>query len=159
MSEDFQMSKFPRVLVTGMPRAGSTRLYNVIREALLVRCPDARSQHFGSFDQLDEALEDPAPGVFKEHTFSDVTRDRIRSGDVLAVATIRDPVPAMVSLCAAFGWDAETAALEVDRSLTCLESIVDQAKIYRYTTATSSSVANVQLVLREAGLPSGVSRK
>lgn len=96
-------SKPPRIMITGMYRSGSTRLYYVLREALLKRHPDARCQHFGACDLFDEALAITGPGIIKEHTFSDRVVERVRSGDLQAVATIRDPVTTMVSLCATSG--------------------------------------------------------
>lgn len=150
------VTKAPRVLVTGMPRGGSTRLYNVIREVLLSRHPQARASHFGHPDVLEAALEDPAPGIFKEHVFTEGTAQRIRRGDVIAVATLRDPLAALVSLCSAFAWEPEIAVNEVDRSLVCLEGVSSAARIYTYRTSTTGWPWTVRSILTDVGLPSSM---
>lgn len=142
----------PRILITGMYRTGSTRLYNVLREALVKHCPEARCEHFGTADLLDEALATPGPGIFKEHTFSDSTAQRILNGDVQAVATVREPLATMISLCATFGWPAEKSVEETDVALRHLERIAAAARIYSYETAVSNNPATVYRLVDEAGL-------
>lgn len=145
----------PRILVTGMPRAGSTRVYNLIREALSVVVPEVRHGHCGSHERLDLALSNPSPGVFKEHTFSADTQDRIMSGDLLAVATIREPLPALISLCAAFDWPPEAAVREVQQSLECLEPVAAQARLVSFRSATNGHPGAVRTILAATGVHVG----
>ncbi|HVM15038.1 MAG TPA: hypothetical protein VM287_12025 [Egibacteraceae bacterium] len=144
----------PRILITGMLRSGSTRLYNLMREALLVRYPSARAAHYGDVELLERALEDPSPGIFKEHVLSEAVIQRVHSEEVQAVATLRDPVAAMVSLCATFEWSPNVAADVTDRALTSLERIADIAKMYTYETATDYRPAAIRGVLADVGLAS-----
>jgi hypothetical protein len=145
----------PRIVVTGMPRAGSTRLYNIIREALLARYPEARHAHFGDWETFEAALADPSPGVFKEHTFGEEVEERVRHCDVQAVAAIREPLPAMISVCATFGRSAEEAASWVDESLMLIERLTPSVRIYGYRTATSANPAKVRMLVRDIGLAVG----
>ena len=137
-----------------MLRSGSTRLFNLMREVLLASHPSARAAHYSDVELLERALEDPAPGIFKEHVLSDVVIERVLSDDVRAVATLREPVAAMVSLCAMFQWTPDVAADVTDRALTSLERIADVARIYTYETATDYRPAVIQGVLADAGLAS-----
>ena len=142
----------PRIVVTGMYRSGSTRLFNVIREALLSRYPLARAAHFGQMDLLEQALEDPAPGIFKEHVLSEAVIEKVRSGEVQAVATVREPVAAMVSLCSTFEFTADVAANLINETLTSLERIAEVAKIYTYETATDYRPTVIRGVLSDVDL-------
>jgi len=144
----------PRIVITGMYRSGSTRLFNVIREALLSRYPLARSAHYGKSDLLEEALENPAPGIFKEHVLSQGVIERVESGEVQAVATLRPPLASMVSLCATFSWPPDIVADLTDQALTSLERMADVAKIYTYETATDCRPAVIRGLLSDVGLPS-----
>ena len=142
----------PLIVITGMLRSGSTRIYNVMREALLVRYPSARAGHYGDVELLERALGDPSPGIFKEHVLSEAVIRRVHSEEVQAVATLRDPVVAMASLCATFEWSADVAVDVTDRALTSLERIADIAKIYTYETATDYRPAVIRGVLADIGL-------
>jgi hypothetical protein len=142
------------IVVTGLYRTGSTRIYNILREGLQAHHPGARADHFGETDKLNEALEDPGPAIFKEHLINERAAERIACGDVVAVATVREPMTTLVSLCATFGWPPEVALDETDRALASLESIAAHAIIYDYKTATNGNPLVVRRILRDVGLPS-----
>jgi hypothetical protein len=142
----------PRLLITGMYRTGSTRVYNLLREALVARHPEARCQHFDSQDSFDKALAIPGPGIFKQHQFSDGVVQRVQDGDVQAIATVREPIQTMISLCATFGWSPVKAVDETDKALVCLEKIAVHARIHTYEIATSNNPAIVRRLLADAGI-------
>jgi hypothetical protein len=144
------------IVVTGMYRTGSTRIYNILREGLQTHHPGARADHFGKTEELDVALEDPSPGIFKEHLIGARAAERIERGEVVAVATVREPMTTLVSLCATFGWPPEVALEETDRALKSLESVAAHAILYDYETATSGNPLVVRRIMREAGVPTSL---
>jgi hypothetical protein len=143
----------PRVIVTGIPRAGSTRLYNLFREAMQAVNPGTRHGHRGTDQLLEAELLDPSPGLFKEHTFPRAVADRVRAGDLQAVATLRAPREVLISAHATFGWPPEIAVAEVEKALACLENIADAAFIYTYDVATDPNPLTVKRILEEVGVP------
>jgi hypothetical protein len=153
--EDGHMTAPPRILITGLLRTGSTRLYNIAREALLARHAEARVGHFTDVADLERTLSSPGPLLFKEHMLTASIQERVLDGDVVAVATLREPLPALVSLCSTFQWPAQVAVRETDRALVSLEEIAEAAKIYTYRSATDGNPAMVRRILTDAGLPAG----
>lgn len=77
----------PRIIVMGMYRAGSTRIFNIVREQLLRGTPDARVGHFGDLESIDRTVTIPGPFILKEHEVGRAAVERIRSGDVVALVS------------------------------------------------------------------------
>ncbi|MFL5844062.1 MAG: hypothetical protein ACJ762_05150 [Solirubrobacteraceae bacterium] len=145
-----------RILVAGMFRSGSTRLYNLLREAAAEQVGSpVRAGFPGSDAELERVLALPTPCVVKSHILTDKIVDEIRSGRVTAVATIREPMPALVSMCEALSYSPESAAAQMDQALQWLERIAEAAAIVPYETAVSQRSGDVRRVTRAAGLSIG----
>ncbi len=142
-----------KVVVLGMYRSGSNRIYNIVREAAERHALDERVGHFGDVDELDLAVSEEAPFVFKEHEVGPGLAERIRSGEVKALGTIRDPLPSLVSLCATFSWTTETVLELSDRAVRTLEGLQGFVQLRTFEECISASPIKIAQIVRALDVP------
>jgi len=142
-----------KVVVLGMYRSGSNRIYNIIREATERHAPDVRVGHFGDVDELDLAVSKDTPFVFKEHDIGPGLADRIRSGEVKALGTLRDPLPSVVSLSSTFSWTTENVLDLTDRAVRTLEDLQGFVQLRTFEECISASPVKIAQIVRALDVP------
>jgi hypothetical protein len=142
----------------GMYRAGSTRIFNIVREQLLRGTPDARVGHFGDLESIDRTVTIPGPFILKEHEVGRAAVERIRSGDVVALGALREPMPSLVSLCSTFSWRPEVALHYTDLAIRNLEQLRGAVLLYTFGDFCSRNPLVVSRLLRDVGVPASLPR-
>lgn len=143
-----------RLVVTGMFRSGSTRTFNLFREAGLRRHGGAfRHGHCDSAEALDTALRDPSPCIFKEHLLSEEIL--AHCSGTLFICTVREPMPALVSYCSALGHEPEHALELMDEAVTWIERLGPSAILVPWEEATTDSATAIRRLLRKGGVRAG----
>jgi len=142
----------PRFIIAGMYRSGSTKVFNVFRDALQVQYPFLKSGHVAEDHDLDKFVTQNGPFLFKKHKFSSTVTSIVKSGEVVAIITIRDPLETMVSLCSTFSFSPQEAIRETELSISCAEAVSHYAHILDYKIASSSNPFTIRKYLKSAGV-------
>jgi hypothetical protein len=147
-----------RILVMGMYRSGTTRLYNIVREALLTAHGDALMTGHHREADLERMLEASAPCVFKDHEPTARVVDRIVTGDLVAVGAVRQPLDAMVSFAATFSWPVDEIITRVDASVQSMEQLHGHIAVLRYADVTSGNPLVIRRILRLLSIDASIPR-
>jgi hypothetical protein len=143
----------------GMYRSGTTRLYNVIREALAATRGDAvMTGHFPDAGDLERMLEAPGPCVFKDHEPTAPVVERIVTGDLLAVGSVRPPLEAMISFAATFDWAIDEIVSHLEASVQALERLGGDIVLVPYAEAISGNWLVIRRTLGRLGLDVSIGR-
>jgi hypothetical protein len=141
----------PRLIIAGMYRSGSTKVFNIFRDALKADYPFLESGAPENHD-LDKIVLKNIPFLVKKHHFSSHVTSAIQSGEIRAVITIRDPLESMVSLCSTFSFIPQEAINETELSISCAEAVAQHACIIDYKTASSSNPFTIRKYLKSEGV-------
>ena len=136
------------VLITGMPRSGSTWTFNVVRFLL------SRADHrvyWEATDEFAELVRENAPRydhlIFKTHQSDAFGSNLIRDGRCRAVCSYRDPVDALASWMEMFDIDLEPAVARMINHLRFVREqkadalMVDYVEIKAHAAATARRIA------------------
>lgn len=119
------------VIVSGMPRSGSTWSYNVCRQILdQAGMPlDPATGLYGDGGEIDEVVErGPAPGaalLVKCHIPGRRTVAAMKAGRLRNIYTYRDPRDAVASLRRTFGTSFKNAVRVMHRWLRFIDDVAD----------------------------------
>lgn len=132
----------PVYLCIGIPGAGTTWLFNVMREILL-RDVDPGTIRAIYSDSLPEA--DAIQVILAKSHIPDATLiSAVRAGDVPAVLAVRDPRDCVVSCMERFGYGFQTAVESVRDSAAAIERFMlrtgHEARIYEADLFTLETV-------------------
>jgi hypothetical protein len=114
------------IIVLGMPRSGSTLVFNLARELLVFGTHGAAVPAlFAEGDKLDGVLEtalvDGRSVVLKAHKVGPLAKERLVTGRVAGVYSWRDPRDAIVSHMKFFDATFARALGDISRSLQSFE--------------------------------------
>jgi hypothetical protein len=140
------------IIVTGMYRSGSTRVFNLVRDAASRHVGDLPSEWFTSPTDLEAALT-RGPAVFAGHELTDAIVDRARWDEVVVLATLRDPLDATRSLCRSLGWSPADAIQRTEESIRWIESLGSHVEIVDWRDAVGPSPLSARRAIRSAGVP------
>lgn len=142
----------PRFVVAGMYRSGSTKLYNILRETLVIQNPNLNFGHYPAVQDFIDVVKQGGALLLKQHDLPDDVISLIKQGDVKVIITIRNPMEAMVSLCSTFGYTPEEAVAATEQAIKSAEQVGKFAHIFRYETATSSNPRTIRRYLKLLGI-------
>lgn len=141
------LGEYPRFIVAGMYRSGSTKLFNILRSALENQNFVLRSGHYPVMQDFVDVAKKEGAFLLKQHELPDEIISLIRQGDISVVLTIRNPMEALVSLCSAFGYSPEEAVSATENAILSAEQVCEFAHVFHYKTATSSNPLTIRRYL------------
>lgn len=146
----------PIILSSGMPRSGSTAVFNLVRSmASLTVGTDALRSGFANADETDPWLADAQAGkvlLIKAHIPGPATRTAAREGRIACLCTWRDPRDAVASAVAFMKAPFHYARSVIEDSLRFME---DDARphglVLPYDSIRHLSAPTVEAIAEHVG--------
>lgn len=114
----------PVILCAGLPRSGSTWIYNATLE-LCKKYGNAIGIYADDFpENLKELIKNNNTIVIKSHTPSQSLQELIRFIGGKSIISVRDPRDCVVSLMEVFGYEKSDAILSVKHSADAIEQLL-----------------------------------
>lgn len=126
------------VIVSGIQRSGSTRVYNILRDVVSLELGKAvPAGHFVDKSEFVKQVQVKGPAVYKEHFLGSEVLRAIRRGRASVVVTLRDPADAARSYCSTFDATPREAVDQIESAVESIERLQRNAYFLDYEVASS----------------------